>query len=147
MSLEDNKALVRRAYEVGMNNRDMKVIDEVFAPDYVVYYPGVPPIRGLAAAKQALAAFLTAFPDIQFVVEDQLAEGDKVTTRWSARGTHSAEYRGFPTAGTVVPPSGRPVTFSATDIYRIADGKILEEWNTLESLVVLAQIGVIAAPE
>ncbi len=77
MSLESNKELVRRAYLVGMNNRDMSVIDEVFAPDYVVHYPGVPPIRGLADAKQALSSFLDAFPDIRFTIEDQLAEGDK----------------------------------------------------------------------
>jgi predicted ester cyclase len=147
MSLEANKAVVRRAYEVGMNNKDWSVIDEVFSPDYVVYYPGVPPIRGLEAAKQALKAFLDAFPDIHFVVEDQLAEGHKVTTRWSGKGTHSGEYRGFPVATKVYPPTGRPVQFSATDIYRIENGKIMEEWNTLETLVVLHQIGAVADPQ
>ena len=88
MSLEENKALVRRAYEVGMNNKDMEVIDEVFAQDYVVYYPGVPPIRGLADAKKALESFLTAFADMKFVVDRQIAEGDFVVTRWIGRGTH-----------------------------------------------------------
>ena len=146
MSLEENKALVRRAYEVGMNHKDMRVIDEVFAHDYVVRYPGVAPIRGLEAAKQALGAFLSAFPDMQFIVDDQLAEGDKVKTRWTGRGTHSGEYRGFPVATSVVPPSGRPVTFTATDIYRIVDGKIVEEWNTLETVVILQQIGVVTVP-
>jgi len=141
MSLERNKELVRRAYLVAMNNRDMSVIDEVFAPDYVVHYPEVPPIRGLTDAKEALSAFLDAFPDIRFTIEDQLAEGDKVTTRWSARGTHSAEYRGFPKAAKPIPPTGRPVEFSATDIYLIKDGKIAEEWNTLAEILILNQIG------
>ena len=147
MSLETNKALVRRVYEVGMTNKDWSVIDETFAPDYVVYYPGVPPIRGLKATKQALAAFLDAFPDMQFVVEDQLAEGNKVTTRWSGKGTHLGEYRGFPVAAKVYPPSGRPVHFSATDIYRIENGKIAEEWNTFETLILLHQIGAVADPD
>jgi predicted ester cyclase len=68
-------------------------------------------------------------------------------TRWSGRGTHSGEYRGVPVSGQVVHPSGRPASFRATDIYRIADGKIAEEWNTLESLVILEQIGVVATPQ
>ena len=141
MSLESNKELVRRAYLVGMNNRDMSVIDEVFAPDYVVHYPGVPPIRGLTDAKAALSAFLDAFPDIRFTIADQLAEGDKVTTRWVGRGTHSGEYRGFPQAANPIAPTGRPVEFSATDIYLIKNGKIAEEWNTLDEILVLRQIG------
>jgi steroid delta-isomerase-like uncharacterized protein len=143
MSLEENKAIVRRAYEVGMNHKDWNVIDEVFAKDYVVHYPGVAPIRGREDAKKALLAFLTAFPDIQFVVEDQLAEGNKVTTRWTGKGTHSGPYAGFPEAGSVVPPTGRPITFNATDIYRIANGQIAEEWNTLDTTLILYQVGVL----
>lgn len=146
MSLEENKALVRRAYEGGMNHKDMRVIDEVFVQDYVFHSPGLAPIRGLEAFKQALGAFLSAFPDIQFVVDDQLAEGDKVTTRWTGRGTHGGEYGGFPVATRVIPPSGRPVTFTATDIYYFIDGKIVEEWNTLDTVVILQQIGVVTVP-
>jgi predicted ester cyclase len=141
MSLEDNKAIVRRAYEDGLNNRDWSIIDEVFDPDYVCRVPGQAPIQGRDDFKASLASFMDAFPDIQFVVEDQLAEGDKVTTRWSARGTNTAEFRGFPLGGTTYPPSGNKVEFGANDIYLIKDGKIVEEWNTLEPLVVLKQIG------
>ena len=143
MSLESNKALVRRAYLDGMNNHDWSVIDEVFAPDYIVRYPGVPPICGLKDAKAALSAFLDAFPDIVFTIDDQLAEGDKVTTRWTGRGTHSGPYRGFPQAANPIPPSGRPVEFSATDIYLIRDGKIAEEWNTMEEILILQRIGAL----
>jgi len=147
MSLESNKAVVRRAYEVGMNNRDWKVLDEVFHPDYIVRYPGLPPIHGRQAAMEALKAFLDAFPDIQFVVEDQLAEGNKVTTRWSGKGTHLGEYRGFPASAKVIAPTGRPVEFSANDIYLIENGRIMEEWNTLETLVLLHQIGAVPDPK
>jgi predicted ester cyclase len=147
MSTEENKAVVRRAYLDGLNNRDLSVIDEVFDRDYVVHYPGTPPIKGVDSAKEFLTEFLSAFPDIQFAIEDQVAEGDKVVTRWSARGTHQGEWQGLPAKTKAIPPSGRHVEFNATDIYLIRNGKIIEEWNTLDGLDVLSQIGAIPGLE
>lgn len=147
MSVEANKAVIRRAYLDGMNTRNLGVIDETFAPDYIVYYPGMEPIHGRDEAKQSIAAFLDAFPDIVFTIEDQVGEGDKVVTRWTAVGTHSGDFRGFPKKGSVIPASGRPVNFRATDIYRLENGLIKEEWNTLENMELLHQLGVVAAPE
>lgn len=147
MSLEENKALVRRAYLDGMNNRDMGIIEEVFSPEYVSHFPGQPPTRGIEPIKAVLQSFFDAFPDIVFTVEDQMAEGDKVATRWSAQGTHQGEWRGFPPRERGTPPTGRHVVFSATDIYLIADGQVVEEWNTLEQLAVLEQIGAVPEPE
>ena len=147
MSTHKSKALIIRVYEEGMNRKDMRIIYEVFAPDYVAHFPGVPPIRGIDAAKQLIGTFLAVFPDIQFKIEDQVAEGDKVATRWTARGTHRGEFRGFPPKVKGIPPSGKQVSFTATDIYRIAGGRIMEEWNTLEQLDVLHQIGALPAPE
>jgi predicted ester cyclase len=146
MPLEDNKAIVRRAYLDGMNNRDLSIIDETFAPDYVVHYPGMEPIEGREAAKEAIAAFLDAFPDIVFKIEDQVAEGNKVVTRWSAHGTHNGDFRGFPKKGNLIPASGRAVFFSATDIYLIVNGYIKEEWNTLENMELYRQLGVVSPP-
>lgn len=147
MSTDDNKAVVRRAYLDGMNNRDMSIIDEVFARDYVVHYPAMEPIHGRDAAKEAIAAFLDAFPDIVFTIEDQVAEGNKVVTRWTALGTHSGEFRGFPKKGAIIPASGRKVNFRATDIYLIVDGQIKEEWNTLENMELMHQMGVVSPPD
>ena len=143
---EANKALVRRAYE-GFNEGNVDVIDEVFAPNYVAHFPGVAPIEGSDLAKQVVGSFVEAFPDIKFTIEDQIAEGDKVVTRWSAKGTHKGEFRGFPPKTHGIAPTGRLVEFSATDIYRIVDGRIAEEWNSLEQLDVMQQIGVVAVPE
>ncbi|HSO95683.1 MAG TPA: ester cyclase [Acidimicrobiia bacterium] len=144
MSTEDNKAIVRRAYLDGLNHRDLGVVDEVFDVDYVVHYPHTGPVKGVEKAKEFLTQFLTAFPDCVFTIEDQVAEDDKVVTRWSCRGTHLGEWHGLPgSADPTVPPSGRPVAFGATDIYLIRDGKIVEEWNTLEQLDVLSQIGAL----
>jgi steroid delta-isomerase-like uncharacterized protein len=145
-SIEENKAVVRRAYEEGMNRQDMGIVDEVFAPEYVAHFPGVPPVSGRDAMKELLAAFFAAFPDLVFTVEDQIAEGEKVATRWTAHGTHQGEFKGFPPKTHGIPPTGNRVMFSATDIYRIVDGKIVEEWNTLEQLDVMQQLGVVAAP-
>lgn len=147
MSTEENKAIVARAYLEGMNPRDMEVIEEVFSPNYVSHFPGQPPTPGIEPLKEVLQSFFDAFPDIVFTVEDQLAEGDKVATRWSARGTHQGDWRSFPPRSGVIPPTGREATFSANDIYIIADGQIVEEWNTLEQLAVLEQLGVMPAPE
>ncbi|HTU18396.1 MAG TPA: ester cyclase [Gemmataceae bacterium] len=147
MTTEENKAVVRRAYLDGMNTRTLSIIDEVFAPDYVVHYPGMEPIQGRDEAKDAIAAFLDAFPDIVFTIEDQVAEGNKVVTRWTAVGTHNGEFRGFPKKGTVIPPSGRKVNFRATDIYLIIDGRIKEEWNTLENMELMHQLGVVSPPQ
>jgi steroid delta-isomerase-like uncharacterized protein len=147
MSIKANMDVVRRAYLEGMNKRDLSVIDETFAPDYVVYYPGMEPIHGREEAKEAIAAFLDAFPDLVFTIEDQVGEGNKVVTRWTAVGTHSGDFRGFPKKGSVIKATGRPVNFRATDIYRIENGLIKEEWNTIENMELLHQLGVVRPPE
>lgn len=146
-TLEANKALVIHAYLDGMNTRNMDIIDEVFSPEYVSHFPGQPPTRGLEPLKAVLKSFFDAFPDLVFKIEDQLAEGDKVAIRWSAQGTHQGEWRGFPPRERGIPPTGRHVTFHATDIYLIADSQVVEEWNTLEQLAVLEQIGVVPHAE
>ena len=147
VSTEENKAIVHRAYIEGMNTRDMGIIEEVFSPEYISHFPGQPPTQGIEPIKDVLQSFFDAFPDIVFKIEDQLAEGDRVATRWSAQGTHQGEWRGFPPRENGIPPTGRHVTFSATDIYLIAEGQIAEEWNTLEQLAVLEQIGAVPEPE
>ena len=147
MSTENNKQVVRRAYLDGMNQRNLSVIDEVFAPDYVVHYPGLDPIVGRDEAKTAIGAFLEAFPDIVFTIEDAIAEGDRVVLRWSAKGTHTGTFNGFPTPGSKIPPSGRSVRFSATDIYRVVNNQVQEEWNTLEQAELFRQLGLIDLPQ
>lgn len=144
-SLAENKEAVRRAYEEGMNRGDIDFLDQVFTPDYTAHFPGKAPIVGLVEAKKAIGAFLAAFPDAVYKIEDMIAEGDRVVARWSARGTHTGLFQGIP-AEVQVPPTGRPVVFGATDIYRMVDGKVAEEWNTIEQLDLLVQIGALQLP-
>jgi steroid delta-isomerase-like uncharacterized protein len=146
MSLEENKAIVRRAYD-GFSERNLGVLDDVFAETYKSHFPGQEPTVGREPLRAVLQSFLDGFPDLKFTIEDQLAEGDRVATRWTAKGTHLGEFRGFPPRTHGIAPTGKVIHFAATDIYVITDGLIQEEWNTLEQLDVMMQLGVVPTPE
>lgn len=143
MTAEDNKAIVQRAYLEGMNKGDMSIIREVFAPDYVNYFPaGQGELHGIDEFVEALSSFIGAFTDLTFTVEDVLGEGDKVALRWSAVGVHTGDYAGIPPA-TIVPATGRTISMSATDIYQVANGQVITEWNSLDGFDVLRQMGAL----
>ena len=132
---EENKALALRSWE-SVDNPD--TLDEVYAPDVVWHNPeGY--IRGLEEAKQFVAMFDTAFPDMSTTVEDVIAEGDKVVTRVTIRGTHQGEVEEYG------PPTGKQVELEGITIHRFEDGKIVEEWNSYDNLSILQQLGL--APE
>jgi steroid delta-isomerase-like uncharacterized protein len=135
MSTEENKALVRREYEQGVNQGDSGARTDVLASNYVGHFPGVPPIQGLEAFKQFTSVFFTAFPDLHTTIEDLIAEGDKVAVRQTWRGTHTGTFQG-------IPPTGKQVTFTSLEVYRVAGGKLAEEWVELDMLGLLQQLGV-----
>src|SRR6266567_5236337 len=120
MSTEENKTLIRRAYEEGFNQRNLAVLDEVNASD-LVFHNASTTTQGLEAFKQFLSLYLTAFPDAHFTVEDEIAEGDRVASRATLRGTHQGEFMG-------IPPTGKPMTVTGIGIDRIVDGKFVEGW-------------------
>jgi steroid delta-isomerase-like uncharacterized protein len=135
MSVEANKALVRRFWEQVWNQGDLLAIDEMVAPEFVKYVPGRP-MRGIQALKDWIAMSRTGAPDLRFTIEQEVAEGDAVATRWSARGTHSGPLLGIPATGKVV-------TMSGINIFRIANGKITEDRTAEDTLGLLQQLGVI----
>lgn len=137
---EQNKALVRRGVEQVWNGANVDAADEIVAGDFVVHAsrPGNE-IHGPDGAKQYFAMLHKAFPDLTFTIEDHIAEGDRVVTRWSARGTHQGEFQG-------IPPTGKQITLWGIDIDRIAGGKIVECWMNLDELGLLQQLGVAPAP-
>src|SRR5437588_2641681 len=138
-STEANKASVRRFYDEVFNKKNRAAIDEFIAPNQVDHAapPGTP--GGLAGARQTVAMYLTAFPDLHFTVEDIIAEGDRVVARLTVRGTQKGAFMG-------IPPTGKQVTSTAIDINRIADGKSVEHWLNMDMLGLLQQLGVIPAP-
>ena len=136
---EENKRIARRAFEEVYANRNPPAADEIYARDFVDHDPAAPEEmrRGPDGVRGQAAMYAGAFPDIQMTVDDQVTEGDKVVTRWSAQGTHEGELMG-------IPPSGKRVTVSGITIARVADGKIQEEWTNWDGLGLMQQIGAIA---
>ncbi len=135
MSAEENKALARRSWEAPDN---LDILDEVYAPDFVWHEPDQE-IRGHEEARQFITMYKTAFPDLSATVEDEIAEGDKVVTRWTIRGTHQGEIEEFG------PATGRQMELKGITIHRFEGDKIVEEWNRYDNLSVLQQLGL--APE
>ena len=136
---EQNKRVVRRFLTEVCNKGNIALIDELFAGDWVGHAPHKE-FSGPAEFKHFVAAKHRAFPDIELIVEDQIAEGDKVTTRWTARGTHLGEFQG-------IPPTDRKVTMTGISIYRIANHKFIEGWTNANLLDILQQLGAVPTPE
>jgi len=137
MSTEDNKALVRRFYEDAFNQRNLALVDELCSTTHVFHNPPTT-LHGREEFKQLLSVYLTAFPDARFTVEDEIAEGEKVTSRYTFRGTHQGELMG-------IPPTGKQVTVTGIIINRIAGGQSVEGWLNFDALGLLQQIGAIPA--
>jgi predicted ester cyclase len=138
MSTEENKALIRRAYEEAFNQRNLAVLDEVDAPDFVVHNASTT-MQGLEAFKQFLSLYLTAFADARFTVEDLVAEGDRVVARHTFRGIHTGDLMG-------IAPTGKQVTTTGVTITRFANGKGVELWGNNDDLGLLQQLGVVPSP-
>ena len=136
MSLEENKALARRGWEEIWNKGNLAIANEHYAPNYVAHMSGNPDMHGPEGHNQLVTMYRTAFPDLHFTVEDQIAEGDKVVNRVIARGTHQGELMG-------IPPTGKQITVTGITIDRIAGGKLEESWVSWNFLDMMQQLGVV----
>ena len=140
MSAEENKAIVRRFWGV-WEEGNIDLVDELLAPDYINYTPASPDQpTGPEGVKGVVAMFRSAIPDLRVIVEDMIAEGDKVAVRYTLEGTHEGELFG-------VPPTGRRLSIKSISVERVSDGKIREHWRVTDSLDMMQQLGVIPAPE
>lgn len=139
MSVEENKAIGRRAFEEIWNQGNLAAIDELYDANQVSHGLGMDVPPGTAGLKQFVSIYRTAYPDTHFTIEDQVAEGDKVVTRWSATGTHLGQLMD-------IAPTGKRVTVTGIAINRIVGGKIVETWNNFDALGQLQQLGVVPAP-
>ena len=135
MSTQDNLALVQRWFNEVFTQGNLSVADEIFAADYVNHDPTGWP-QGPQGAKAAASAYRAGYSDLAFTIEDQIADGDRVATRWTAHGTHDGELYG-------VPPTGKKVTVTGISIERVAGGKIAETWVNFDALGMLQQLGVV----
>ena len=133
--LEENKAIVRLVFEEA-GKQNWAIFNELFVRDYVWHQPGSPKPLTREETEQFMRTFFAAFPDNRSTIEDMIAEGDKVVTRYNVRGTHKGEFLG-------IPATGKEVAFTSILISRIAGGKIVEEWEEADSLGLMQQLGAV----
>jgi len=140
MSLEENKAIVRRFIEA-YNTRNLDLFDDLVAPDYVDHTHQQ---QGRESFKRLFKLAFNAFPDWHETVEDIIAEGDRVWVRVKATGTHTGEWN---LSGVPLPPTGKKVAMMMVFIWRIDNGKLAEGWEVDEDLDFLKRLGVIEYTE
>ena len=140
MSANENKALIRRYFAEIDERRDPAVVDEFLAPDFVSHNPSPGFGTDREGQKGAFAHFLAAAPDSYQVIDDMVAEGDRVVTRLTAHGTQTGVLFG-------IPPTGRRISMSEIAVHRVAGGKIVEHWHEIDMLGGLQQLGVVPPPE
>jgi steroid delta-isomerase-like uncharacterized protein len=137
MSTQENKDIARRWWEALNQRTAPQLIDETYASDYVLHDPSLAePVQGVEGVREFVRSVLSAFPDAQYTIESLIAEGDRVAQHISVRGTHKAEFQG-------IAATGKQVAVWVMVISRIANGKIVEEWQMFDALGMLKQMGVI----
>lgn len=132
MSVEANKTIIRRFIET-WNAGDLQGITAFWSPDIIHHTRADHDLEDISASYQVV---MQAFPDLQWQIDDIIAEGDKVVTRLTGYATHQGSFMG-------VPPTGKRVKCKSVDISRIADGKIVEHWGMLDELYLMEQLDLI----
>ena len=142
MSAEQNKAIAKRFFDEVCNARKLNVAEELFSGDHTYTDPSIPGIPpGPTGQKMLIGTYHTGLPDARWDVEEMIAEGDKVVTRWIGSGTHTGVLQGNPP----IPPTGKKVKVNGVWIHRISGGKIVETWNYWDMMGMLKQLGVLPA--
>ena len=119
----------------GLNRKDLALLDDLIAPDYVDEK-----LQGRESAKQTMRMFYMGFPDLHVTIDDMIAEGDKVWLRLTVRGTHTGDFYGLS-------PTGKKITITAVDIFRIVDDKAIQGWTVNDYLDFYKQLGIIEYTE
>jgi steroid delta-isomerase-like uncharacterized protein len=139
MTLEQNKAVVRRYYDEVLNGRDVDVVDELATEDFVEHDPLPGHGNGRAYLKERATALIAAFSP-SFSIEDIIAEGDRVVVRWRSSGHHRGDFLG-------IPATDRDYTINGIDVHRLSAGRLAEHWHVVDQLSQLQQLGLIPAPD
>ena len=133
MSVEENKANVRRMNDEVFSQGNLAIVDELVVPDFVLHT--TPETKGPEALKQYVAATRNAFPDLHITIEDMVAEGDMVAVQYMMRGTFTGEMAG-------IAPTGKQMAFPHAGFARFKDGKQVEVWPYMDSLALYQQLGI-----
>lgn len=138
MSIETNKATIRRMAEQVYQARRLDLLAEFFTEQVIGHNAGMPSLSGLEALQASIAKSLEVYPDFRLHIDDLIAEADQVAARWSSQGTHQGELFG-------VPASGKQITQQGAAVYRLVDARIAELWFYPDNLGLLQQLGVVPA--
>jgi steroid delta-isomerase-like uncharacterized protein len=137
MSPDENKAILRRALDEIWNKGNMSAADELASAHLSVHTntPGVPGQASTEQIKQSVTMYRAAFPNLHTTLDDLIAEGDMVAIRFTVTGTHRGALFG-------IPPTGKEVTVTNITLYRMAEGRVIEQWGVTDSLGLLQQLGI-----
>ena len=135
MSVEEQNAIVNQWIEA-WNKQDLAAARNLLTPDYKRHDANLPDLDGPAAGVDFIATCIDGFPDIHLNIEQLIVQDEHVAARLTVRGTHQGPFMG-------VPATGRAATVEVTDIYRLADGKIAEQWVMMNAMGLMQQLGVI----
>jgi steroid delta-isomerase-like uncharacterized protein len=134
---QNNVNMVRRLFEEFWNKKNLKVVDEIIAPEFHTFDPNTPDMgNGPEAYKKHANIYMTAFPDNQLRIDDIVDGGDKVVVRWTATGTHRGDLRG-------IAPTNKRFEVTGTSIWHCANGKIVQEWLQWDALGLMRQLGAL----
>ena len=134
--IEDNKQFMRRFVEEAINQKNLDALNELVAEDFVEHIPFPGQCPGREGLRQVLSAFISAFPDIRWTLEEQIAEGEKVVSRFTMTGTHRGEFLG-------IPPTGKSVNIWGVVIDVVRSGKFSESRIIMDTLGLMQQLGTI----
>ncbi len=144
MSIEGNKAALRRVFEEVWNQGKVALIDELFAPNFLYHAPEDPDVRTLEDYKRYITEHHSTFPDLHFTIEDIIAEGEQVVVRYTVHGTNTGD---FVLPEMRIPATGKQGTVMGIYIARMASGKVVEVWEQMDTLGMFQQLGLIPVPE
>jgi steroid delta-isomerase-like uncharacterized protein len=137
---DPNIAICKRFVDEVLNGKNIDVVDELFAPNYINHLPGSPVPLDIEATKQGIGDFFVAFPDLHIDVHEYAGANGMVVIRETMSGTQTGPLRGFP-------PSGKRITTHEATVMRVENGKIVEDWPNFDLLSLMRQIGALALPE
>jgi steroid delta-isomerase-like uncharacterized protein len=132
----ESKAVVLRHHEEIWSKGNLDAIDAVYAPEFVGHHPGAPDWIGSESVKLIVRTMRDAFPDFTETIEDVVAEGDRVVTRFTSTGTHLGALRGLA-------PTGRRMSMAEMAVFRVARGRIVEKWGIFDRLGMVQQLGIV----
>jgi steroid delta-isomerase-like uncharacterized protein len=134
LSSERNKALIQRLFDEVLNAGNFGLLDQLIGASYVEHNPVANQAAGAAGVRDRIRELRKAFPDLRFVLDDLVGEGEVVAARYHWQGTHKGTFLG-------IAPTGRRLSVRGMDFYRLEDGRVIEHWDVVDEFGMLSQLG------